>query len=306
MNRNATLALIAFAAAAVAPSRAAAITGTLTPAYGTELVVQTTQTTADAASGTTVELANGYELDAGYGYIADGALHLFFTGNLAKFIQLEGFIPRWLPMDIFLDTRSGGQNQLLPNNPIIETFDADMTKMTGLTFDPGFEADWWFCLEGDLSSITKLKAYQAELPTAGGGAGAKLGVGTCGGPGTLSGGTNPFGVEATLDDRNMAGVTQGCGAASGAGVTTGIEWSIPLAAIGNPTECIRVCAFAANGDHSQLFNQVLGPLPPGTCNLGASSAVNFGGIAGDQFFSVCPAATPTRHSTWGALKSIYR
>ena len=58
--------------------------------------------------------------------------------------------------------------------------------------------------------------------------------------------------------------------------------------------------------NSQLFNQVLGPLPPGTCNLGAASGVNFANIAGNQFFEVCPAATPVMHSSWGALKSIYR
>jgi hypothetical protein len=44
-----------------------------------------------------------------------------------------------------------------------------------------------------------------------------LGHGTAGGPGDLSGGTNPYGVMVTIDDRNCGGVTSGCQAASGAG-----------------------------------------------------------------------------------------
>ena len=298
--------LLAAVALCLMPARARAVTGTLTPDYGPALVLQSTQTTADAASGATVSLANGYELDAAYGFVAGDTLHVFLTGNLAKWIQLEGLIQHWYPIDMFLDTRPGGQNQLLPNNPTVAPYDADMKNMAGLTFDPGFAADWWFCLEGNPSGETNLNAYEAELPTGGGGAGSYLGVADCGGPGVLSGGTSPFGIQVTLDDRNTSGVTNGCGPALGAGVSSGIEWAIPLAAIGHPTGCIRICAFVANGDHTQLFNQVLGPLPPGTCDLGPAPAVNFGAISGDQFFTLCPQATPTRRSSWGALKSIYR
>jgi len=51
---------------------------------------------------------------------------------------------------------------------------------------------------------------------------------------------------------------------------------------------------------------VLGPLPPGTCDLGPASGVNFAAIAGDQYVTICPAATPARASSWGSLKTIYR
>ena len=307
MRRLARIALaLAVLAAAGSAARAATLTGTLTPAYGAPLVVQTTQTTLDAPPGATVNMADGDELDAGYATIADGVLHLFLTGNMARWIQLEGGIPHALPIDLFLDTRPGGQNQLLANNPVVVLYDADLTRLTGLRFDPGFEADWWFCVGANLLPEMSLAGDEAELPTGGGGAGATLGTGTFGGPGTLAGGSNPCGVEVTVDDRNAAGVSHGCGASSGAGVTTGIEWSIPLAAIGNPAGCIRICAFVSSLDHSQLFNQVLGPLPPGTCDLGAAAGVDFGAIAGEQFFTVCPEVVPARHTTWGALKGAYR
>jgi len=290
----------------LASASASAVTGTLTSNYGAPLVVQTTSTTLDVTSDASTDLALGYELDAGYGYIADDALHLFLTGNLAKWIQLEGWIPQSYPIDLFLDTRYGGQNQLLASNPTVESVIADLKKMTGLTFDAGFSADWWFTLQGSYSDSHLLKAYQAELPDAGGGAGAYLGTTPCGGPGTLSGGTNPFGVLVTLDDHNMAGVNNGCGAASGEGVATGMEWVIPLAAIGNPPGCIRVCAFASSTDHSMLFNQVLGPLPSGTCNLGAASVVSFASIPGPQYFTICPIAVTVRNTSWGTIKTVYR
>lgn len=47
---------------------------------------------------------------------------------------------------------------------------------------------------------------------------------------------------ATIANRNFAGVGFDCNAASGAGVTTGTEWAIPLPALGSPTGCIRVTA----------------------------------------------------------------
>ena len=137
--------------------------------------------------------------------------------------------------------------------------------MAGLKSTDGFDAGWWLSVGSDLYSWPKLSAYAAALPPAGGGASQFLGTTPCGGDGTLSGGTNPFGIQVAVIDSNTAGVTAGCDAASGAGVGTGIEWAIPLAAIGSPTGCIRICAIDACGDHSCILNQTLGPMPPGTC-----------------------------------------
>ena len=303
---GAVIALAAWLLPAAGRLSAATIDGRLDPQYGPALSIQTTQTSqADAIDGQ-LDFSGGSELDAAYGYIENGTLYLFFSGNLMFLWDLEGQT-LWLPLDIFIDSTPGGQNALLSNNPAPDPFAYNLNNLAGLTFDSGFAADYWLSLGGNGGTWPRLQAYEGALPSAGGGAGAFLGSGSCGGPGTLSGGSNPDGIQVTLDDRNVSGVTSGCGAASGAGVTTGAEWAIPLAAIGNPSGCVKVCAFVSFGDHSQLFNQVLGPLPAGTCNLGVASAVNFASIPGDQFFTVCPGgATPARHATWGSLKSIYR
>jgi hypothetical protein len=87
-------------------------------------------------------------------------------------------------------------------------------------------------------------------------------------------------------------------------VTTGIEWAIPLAAIGNPSGPIRVSAFVATV-FPGVSNQVLGPLPIGTCTPGVPSAVDFGGYAGDQLFTI-DMGTPIRRTSWGRLKLSYR
>ena len=299
-----SLAIAVAACALAGAANATTVTGTLTPAYGAPLVVQTTQTTRDNTSGPgPVWVASGGELDAGYAYVEGGMLHLFFAGNMMLWLQLEGLITHCEPLDVFIDSQPGGQNTLLSNNPAVD-YEFDMTTMTGLTFDPGFEPDYVFALTS--LYMPTLTAYRATLPTGGGGVGTHLGETSLGGPGTLTGGDNSAGIAVTLDDSNIGGVTQGCGASSGAGVTTGMEWAIPLSAIGNPTGCIRVCAFLAREHQYSVLNQVLGPLPPGTCDLAGPGTVNFGAIAGDQFFSWCPDATPTRTPTWGALKSRYR
>lgn len=132
-----------------------------------------------------------------------------------------------------------------------------------------------------------------------------LGKGPAGGPGTLSGGTNPDGILATIDNHCTAGVTFGCGAGNGSGVTTGVEWEVPLAAIGNPQGCIGVCALIYSSANHGITNQVLGPVPAGTCPLGAPAGVDFSTIPGNQFFTVCPLAVATRSSTWGTLKLRY-
>jgi len=274
-----------------APARAQLATGNWTPAYGPPLVVQTTQSTIKYCCGQLYG-SNSGELDAAYGYVDGGALHLLLTGNMPLAWNLEG-IEAWEPIDIFLDTRPGGQNQLLPNNPVVQPYWYDLTPLTGLRFDAGLEPDWWFEVGGSGFYFPVVATAMAELPTAGGGAGTYLGTILSGASQPLAGGTNPFGVSMALNDSNTVGVTRGCGPWSGEEIHSGIELIIPLAAIGNPEGCVRVCAFLAQyNNQSGLHNQVLGPLPPGTCDLGPSGSVDFGAIPGAQWFSVCPSSTP--------------
>jgi hypothetical protein len=101
-------------------------------------------------------------------------------------------------------------------------------------------------------------------------------------------------LEAALNNTNIAGVDGGIDgqASSGAGVVTGLEIKVPLAAIDwDGVSPIKVCAFVASDNHSFLSNQVLGGLPVGSTNLGGRP--NFANIAGDQFFVVTPGTTDT-------------
>ena len=285
--------------------------GTLDPGYGSALVAQGNQTSLADASQGVVDFAGGSELDAAYGTISDGVLHLFLSGNLM--FQERGMEPgfRSDEIDVYVDSEAGGQNVLRADNPAVGGSYHPLTSRAGLRFDAGFEPDHWFngwfySAGPNLSAPYAFRLYSARLATAGGGAGGFLGQSDPGGPGTLVGGTNPDGVEVAADNRNTTGVTAGCASASGEGVTTGIELAIPLAAIGDPTGCVRVCALAVSYWDGSVSNQVLGPLPPGTCAPGAPGTVDFSSLGGDQYFTVCPSAVPARASSWGSVKAIYR
>lgn len=279
----------------VRTATAVSIDGQLGADYGAALITQTTQTGLSHGqiigdnNNNDLNFANGSELDQGYAFVSGGVLYLFLGGNLAMELNANqnGTVGQLL--DVFVDSAADGQNMLNglgPGNPL-----------NGLTFDAGFAADYWLEFSGsaiDGPGRTPIwSASYAALLSPGGGTLTSLGYGPAGGPGTLTGGSNPYGILATIDNHNVAGVTFGCGAASGAGVTTGVEWAIPLAAIGNPTGCIRITALIRDpgATTSAVSNQVLGPVPPGTCPPGSAAFVNLANIPDDQFFSVCQGAT---------------
>ena len=292
---------------ALAPHANAAIVvdGRLDPDYGVSLATQATQTQARDDTYGLIDGSNGSELDAAHGFVADGVLHLFLAGNL---------MTNWCGVDlcsitddltILFDTKPGGQNPIRTDNPSIPGTPA-MMFLSGMALDTDFVPDYWIDCRGNGYPISPyyLSVAYAELPAGGGGAAYMVGNAAAGGPGTLSGGSNPYGLMASIDNRNAAGVTYGCAASSGTGVMTGIELAIPLAALGNPAGCIKVSAFVFLG--SRVTNQVLGPVPPGTCNFGNANTVDFSAVSGNQYFSVCPPATPVHATTWGRLQAIYR
>lgn len=287
------------------------IDGALDPDYGVALSTQTNGTVGwpDASLGL-VGGSNGYELDQAYGFVSDGTLHLFLAGNLLCQGNPVDYGIFTYNLYLFIDSGPGGQNRLRADNADLDC--GALNRMAGLTFDAGFEPDYWLGCRGyladyyDPTSPYTLYAWRAELLTDGAGVGYLLGTTGAGGTGTLSGGTNPDGIQVTIDNRNTAGVTSGCGASSGAGVTTGVEWAIPLAAIGDPGGSVRVCAVVATSAAYSFLPQVLGPLPPGTCELGAPSGIDFNSYAGEQLFTVCGEDTPARASSWGRLKALYR
>ena len=298
MKKLATLVCALLAVSAIGAS-AATIDGTLDGVYGPALSTQTTQTNFGDSNLGVVDNANGSELNAAYGYVSGGTLYLFLTGNLeSNFNHLE----------LFFDTKAGGQNKLRGDNNGVDF--GGLNRMgddgsgNGLKFDTTFSPDYWVGLGGGGGPYT-LYANWAELLTSGGGLGDYAGSTGAASNGVLSGGTD-HGIQVTIDNHNVAGVSGGCGPASGAGVSTGVELSIPLTSIGSPTGCINVCAFINGGGHDYVSNQVLGPLAAGTCNLGEPRAVDFSQQTGNQYFSIGTCTTPTRGSTWGQLKATYR
>jgi hypothetical protein len=310
MTRAALLLVLAACLPSAAAASTVTIDGTADPAYGPAVSLQTTQTSfgdqlVSLPDGVTHATAS--ELDQAFGFIAGDVLYLFLAGNVRGYFNGE-----WYPQDqlhVFIDSQPGGQNALRADNPGVGFRPNALTALAGLTFDADFAPDYWLnCTVW--SQSPPVQAYYAELPAGGGGAGYFLGRGMAGGPGTLADGTNPDGIEMSLDNRNVLGVGAGCAASSGADAITGIEWAIPLAAIGNPAGCVEVCALVNISDsyNAHVSNQVLGPLPPGTCTFIDPAQVDFSAFAGSQHFTVCPAATGVRQfvGTWGGLKATYR
>jgi hypothetical protein len=277
------------------------VDGVLDPAYGAPLAIQTTQT----SFGDWPVSTDFYgELDGAFGYIASDTLYLFVSGNFSRFRSEPLILPNQL--QLYLDTQPGGQNPMSSANPSVG-FHVNLQGIAGLGFDPEFAPDYW--LAGSCDQFARFYAYYAELPAGGGGAGYFLGSSTVGGPGTLSGGTsNPHGILAAVDVTNIAGVPAGCDAGSGGGVSTGAEWAIPLAALGNPTGSIRVCALLARTSGpgpSLVSNQLLGPVPPGSCSLGPADTVDLAMVPGTQYFVVDQTSSTVR-SSWGRIKTLFR
>ena len=287
------------------PVGAVTVDGQLDADYGLALSTQTTQTQYDDNLGL-VDGSNGSELDEAYGFVANGTLYLFITGNVYE---------NWLPpelgtahqvLSIFFDTGPGGQSPLRADNPPLE----GLSVLPGLKFDADFTPDYFVGFNPGgwpLGPFYTVVGY-ATLPAGGGATGYVVGNGAAGAPGTLTGGTNPFGILASINNQNGAGVGTGCGAASGAGVRTGVELAIPLAALGNPTGCIKACAMISYPGYSAhaLSNQILGPVPPGTCELGDPMKTDLSTLPGNQYFTICPQATPSHDLSWGKVKTLYR
>ena len=77
-------------------------------------------------------------------------------------------------------------------------------------------------------------------------------------------------------------------------VVTGIEFSIPLSQIGNPTGDIRLLAFVGNGSFDHMSNQVSGEgvleANVGGAFYGAAPVGSFNDLPGDQFVTAMPGA----------------
>ncbi len=340
--------------ATVAHGQAIIVDGNMTEAaaYGAPLFVQTITTQFGdnqdpdprTAGADPNPLQGGSEMNAIYATVSRGKLHVMITGNLED---------NFNKLDILIDSVPGGFNVMPsdPNNneyPEVDGFccgaptdgDGALQRLGGLTFDTGFEADYYlmftngnetekttgndnqsWAFTANFSPIEKLTSAGGTLPTdptpewgaLGGNQDARVVGGTLIDAASADPNTNAFenfyierdmdnsqvGLQATIDNSNVAGVAGGSGeaadSAAAEAVQTGIEFAIPLRSIGLPPGDIRITAFINNGEHIYLSNQVSGGLPIGTGNLGGDGAGNFTGdvtgidfasIDGDQFVTV--------------------
>ena len=272
------------------------VDGSKDAAYGAPLAVQTNTTGfGDSTSGT--QFANGSEIDAAYGVIYNGRLYLLLAGNLES---------NFNKLDIFIDSQSGGMNRLTPiaNNQGNFNRMADDGSGNGLTFDAGFTADHWISVTGGGATPDIFVDY-GNLVTAGNGffSGQTTPLN-----GTLINGNGGPTILATWNNVNAPGGTAPLGGITNltapndaALVTTGVEVSIALADIGDPSGNIVVSAFVNGSSQDFLSNQVAGPLVLGTGNLGEPRNVNFNNQAGLQQFVVPAVPEPASIGLLGLI-----
>ncbi|MBX3367283.1 MAG: hypothetical protein KF912_08200 [Phycisphaeraceae bacterium] len=89
-----------------------------------------------------------------------------------------------------------------------------------------------------------------------------------------------------------------------AAAVTGVEFAIPLSAIGGSAANLRLAGWINSGDRTFMSNQVIGGLP-NLGNLGGTGGINFGSIAGDQYITLNPATVGTAPTLDGTKDSIY-
>jgi autotransporter-associated beta strand protein len=237
------------------------VDGTLDAGYGPPLSVQTVNTgfgDSTVGNGTS---AGGSELDGAYANVSNGTLYLFFSGN----VESNGN-----HFNLFIsDGRAGGQNILSAS-----TSSGNLSGSNGLTFPTGFNAT--YALDTNFygpNNAFYVDQYDLVHNTANylGSVSTSSGIGN----GVLSG------IGFGLNDTNAAGVNGSTGTAAdptaASAVSTGWEFSIPLAALGYPSGQIQVIADINNTGNSYLSNQFLPGLPVGYGNLQGPSSTNLNG-----------------------------
>jgi hypothetical protein len=282
MTFTRTLIASGLATAAIGLAQAQPVVdGSYDGVYGAALAVQDTETEFGDSNLGLIDWANGSELDQIFVYRDATHLYLLIAGNLES---------NYNKLEIFIDPKAGGQNRLDGVQP--DTDFGALIRMAGtgigdgLTFDTGFDADYWFSCTGGGEGTYSFYANFGEIGTTNG---QYLGT-TSATVGTLTG-SNDLGCMATLNNSNILGVGPGTGLASGAGVFTGIEWKIPLSLIGNPSGPIKICTFINGTGHDWVSNQSL-PGIGGGGNFGEPRNMNFENVPGLQYI-VVPGSLPT-------------
>lgn len=285
-----------FAASAIAqPTINGSISG---GGYGAPFAVQT----VDTQFGD-----NFSELNAAYARVFGGRLYMAFTGNLEN---------NFNKLNVFFDTGNGGQNTIIPAGNNTDNWRA---KHVGMTFDSGFNPDRLLIFRRGAGQFDVDWSNVASFNPADGGqvgsAGSDSPVGVM-----LSNTINGqlVDMQVAYDGSNTAGIGGGTGPADQAAalaVTTGIEFSINLDALGLIAgQQFKVSVMVNGSNHDFLSNQFLGGLPAGTGNLGGDGAggfignlsgINLNNFAGNQYF-VVPAPASAALLGLGAVAAIRR
>ncbi len=199
------------------------IDGTLDAGLYTLLAVQNVRTGFGDNTDATQGLANGSELNALYAAVNGGRLYLFIAGNVES---------NFNKTSIFVDSIAGGQQFLLGDNPDIDFNGlnnmgerAEFLSRTdgqfggpgsGLTFEAGFEADYWIAVGhgtgvGDGTSFVQYADINAADPAmrSGGFQGEFRSFENIGAGGDVFSGGNPADLRYTFDFSNTAGVQGG-------------------------------------------------------------------------------------------------
>jgi hypothetical protein len=138
-----------------------------------------------------VNFANGSELNALYTCVSGGVLYIFCSGNAES---------NGNKMSILIDSKPTGSNPIPAGQP-----NGTLENYAGMIFDAGFAPDYLF---------TPNTGGDGRFYVDGGEFG--VGFGFIGGTdvpnvgGTLSGGTNPDGILAMVDNSNTAGADGPC------------------------------------------------------------------------------------------------
>jgi hypothetical protein len=314
------LSLLAVSCLASSASAAPTINGVLELDYGGPLAVQSVETDFGDSSG---GLASGGELDAGYAVIDGGRLYVMLTGNIEN---------NFNKLSVFIDSVPGGEN-VLTNIPQYDVNNVSQ-NFGGLTFDSGFNADYhlfgrWGAANGNTFEVDVANRAGGGNASVGvNGAAASLGAGMPIQVGVITPGNNGMdnlgnrtltgfltsNVNFGFNNNNSGGVdasntppmsgVQAANVPAALAVTTGFEFSMALADLGNPSvgSQIKIHAVYGNGDNNYHSNQTLAGLPVGTIRLGGDgtggftgtlSGVDFNDFAGNQFFTIQVVPEPT-------------
>lgn len=271
------LSLVAVAGMALAQDPT--LDGQRDASYGAPLAIQNTQTQFGDNNLGTIDWSNGSEINAVYAYRTATDLYLFFAGNVES---------NYNKLTIIIDSVAGGQNRLLQDQSDqdfggLRRISDDGTG-NGMTFDAGFEADYWFNFTGgDTGGTYGFFMNYAKIGD--NTSGVFCGRGLSAGPLNMdfTSGATDIGIRAAIDNTNILGVSGGNGLETPTnGFDTGLEYRIPLARLGDPTGDIKVIAFINGGGNDFLANQVIAGIGGGD-NLGEPRSVNFENRPGPQF-----------------------